>query len=164
MSLGAPQNKRLLFVVAAMSFGHKDCGVNCTNLHFFCTLMLELESQIDTCSTCNGQTDIIFFAYILRWIHFFKDSYAYKCRSMYLWLKWWNVMFKDCLLWSIMDHPVKISPVRRQWERLGDDKFVQIVRLSGIVPRSDQIPHKCWKYFVFFWKWNVIIRIVKSSG
>ena len=82
----------------------------------------------------------------------------------YLWLKWWNVMFKDCLLWSIMDHPVKISPVRRQWERLGDDKFVQIVRLSGIVPRSDQIPHKCWKYFVFFRKWNVIVRIVKSSG
>ena len=89
---------------------------------------------------------IFFVGYIFSKIVIPINLDKSKCRVS---MKWWNVMFKDCLLWSIMDHPVKISPVRRQRERLGDDKFVQIVRLSGIVPRSDQIPHKCWKYFVF---------------
>ena len=85
MSLRARQNKRLLLVVAAMSFGHREYGVNCTNLHVFCTLMLELESEIDMFSTCNGQTDIILFAYILRGSIFSKivipiNVDKFKCR------------------------------------------------------------------------------------
>ena len=81
MSLRARQNKRLLLVVAAMSFGHRECGVNCTNLHVFCTLMLELESEIDMCSTCNGQTDIIFFVeYIFSKIVIPINVDKFKCR------------------------------------------------------------------------------------
>ena len=59
MSLRARQNKRLLLVVAAMSFGHRECGVKSTNLHVFCTLMLELESVIDMCSTWTDRYYIL---------------------------------------------------------------------------------------------------------